>query len=219
MKIEVRGAIVSDDIAWIYDWFGEDYTSPKKVRDAIAEADGEDIDIDINSGGGDVFAGSDIYSAIRDYSGNVNIHVVGIAASAASVIACAGHSDISPTAQVMVHNVSSYASGDHHDHEKMADILRQANRSIAAAYTSKSAKLSEKDALELMDTETWLTAEDAVEWGLIDEISESQNANAKETDGANDDVRMAAAAFSGLIPASVVDKMQAKRSELLEFFS
>lgn len=217
MKINVKGAIISDDIAWIYDWFGEDYVSPKKVRDAIAEAaDGEDLDIDINSGGGDVFAGSDIYAALREYPGNVNIHVTGIAASAASVIACAGHSDIVPTAQVMIHNVSTYSSGDYHDMDKSSEMLKQANRAIAAAYTTKSSKLSEKDALALMDSETWLTAQDAVEWGLIDEISESRNANANTEK--DEDLRMVAAAFSGLLPASVVDKMQARKQELIEYF-
>lgn len=97
MKIDIKGAIVSNDDAWIYDWFGETYTSPKNVSAALEEANGEDVDIEINSGGGDVFAGSEIYAAIRAYPGTVNIHVVGLAASAASVIACAAKSDIAPT--------------------------------------------------------------------------------------------------------------------------
>ena len=216
MRIDVKGTVIPDTYAWIYDIFDEPYVSPSKVHAALEEAAGEDIDIDINSGGGDVFAGSEIYGAIRDYPGNVRIHVVGLAASAASVIACAGKSDIVPTAQVMVHNVSSYTAGDYRDMDKMSEVLKQANRAIAAAYTAKSAKLSEKDALDLMDTETWLTASDAVEWGLIDEISESKNAN-KPTDE-EDDIRMAAAA-GHMIPASVIDKMLAKQQELIERFS
>lgn len=76
MKIDIKGAIVPNDDAWIYDWFGETYTSPKNVSAALEEANGEDVDIEINSGGGDVFAGSEIYAAIRAYPGTVNIHVV-----------------------------------------------------------------------------------------------------------------------------------------------
>ncbi|MBQ7677142.1 MAG: Clp protease ClpP, partial [Lachnospiraceae bacterium] len=178
MKINVKGTVIPDTYAWIYDYFEEPYVSPSIVHDALEEAEGEDVDIYINSGGGDVFAGSEIYSAIRDYKGNVRIHVVGLAASAASVIACAAKSDISPTGQVMVHNVSTFAAGDYREMDRTSEMLRQANRAIAAAYTSKT-KMTEGDALELMDAETWLTASDAVDWGLIDEISENHNANSQ----------------------------------------
>lgn len=215
MRINVKGTVIPDEYSWIYDFFEEPYVSPGKVHAALEEAAGEDVDIDINSGGGDVFAGSEIYGAIRDYPGNVNIHVVGIAASAASVIACAGRSDIVPTAQVMVHNVSSYAHGNYHDMDKASEILKQANRAIAAAYVDKTG-MSEKDALDLMDTETWLTAKDAVEWGLIDSISENKNAN-RPTDE-SDDIRMAAAA-GHMIPASVIDKMLKRQKELIDYFS
>lgn len=84
MKIDIKGVIIPDSDAWIYDYFGEQYTSPSVVANALAEADGDDVDIDINSGGGDVFSGSEIYSAIRAYTGTVRIHVVGVAASAAA---------------------------------------------------------------------------------------------------------------------------------------
>lgn len=217
MKINVKGTVIPDEYAWIYDWFGEPYVSPSAVNAALEEADGEDVDVYINSGGGDVFAGSEIYSAIRDYEGNVKIHVVGLAASAASVIACAAKSDITPTGQVMVHNVSTYTAGDYHQMDKTSNILKQANRAIAAAYTSKT-EMTEKEALNLMDTETWLTASDAVAWGLIDEISENHNANNSGNDSGEDDIRMAAAA-GRMIPASVIDKMLAKQQELVEYFA
>ena len=215
MKINVKGTVISDAYAWIYDYFEEPYVSPSKVHDALEEAGGEDVDIYINSGGGDVFAGSEIYSAIRDYKGSVKIHVVGLAASAASMIACAAKSDITPTGQFMVHNVRTFTAGDYREMDHTSEMLRQANRAIAAAYTSKT-KMTEADALELMDAETWLTASDAVGWGLIDEISENQNANNQTGD--EDDLRMAAAA-GRMIPASVIDKMLAKQQELIEYFS
>jgi len=210
MKIDVKGAIVPDSDGWIYDWFGETYCSPSKVHAALDEANGEDVDIDINSGGGDVFAGSEIYSAIRSYKGNVKIHVVGVAASAASVIACAAKSDIAPTAQMMVHNVSTFAVGNYHDMDHASEMLKQANRAIAAAYVEK-AGMSEQDALDLMDAETWITAQDAVDYGLIDEIAGSQN-------GTGETVRLAAS-VGGMLPPSVIDKMQKRRQALLDYFT
>lgn len=213
MKIDIKGAIVPNDDAWIYDWFGETYTSPKNVSAALEEANGEDVDIEINSGGGDVFAGSEIYAAIRAYPGTVNIHVVGLAASAASVIACAAKSDIAPTAQMMVHNVSTWAAGNYHDMDHASSMLKQANRAIAAAYVEKSG-MSEKDALDLMDAETWITAQDAVDYGLIDKIAGSQN-SVQDEDAS---VRLAAS-VGGMLPPSVINKMQKRKQALLDYFS
>lgn len=212
MRINVKGTVVSNDDAWIYDWFGEEYISPAMVHAALEEAGGEMVDVDINSGGGSVFAGSEIYEALRTYDGGVKIHVVGIAASAASVIACAGKSDIAPTAQIMVHNVSSRQAGNYHDMEKMADILKQANRSIAAAYVEKTG-MSEQDALDLMDAETWLTANDAVEYGLIDSIS----AQSDVADNVED--LQLTASYGGTIPISVINKMQERKHSLIDYFS
>lgn len=198
MQIEIKGCIVPDSDAWIYDWFDIAYCCPKQVNEAISSAGGEPLEIFINSGGGDIFAGSEIYSAIRAYGGAVNIHVTGIAASAASVIACAGHSDISPTAMVMVHNVSSSADGDYHDMDKQSEILKKANETVAAAYVAKTG-MKQSEALELMDRETWLSADDAVKVGLIDGITESRN------------IQLVASYNSGMLPRSVINKMQSQR--------
>ena len=75
MRIDVKGTIVPNDDQWIYDLFEIEATSPKIVNDAIANANGDRLDVYINSGGGDVFSGSEIYSALREYSGTVKIHV------------------------------------------------------------------------------------------------------------------------------------------------
>ena len=207
MRVGIKGLIVPNDDAWIYDLFKFENTSPKAVEDALqqAETTGEDVDIDINSPGGDVFSGSEIYSAIRAYKGNVNIHVVGIAASAASVIACAAHSDISPTAQMMVHRVSTSATGNVNDMNHAAAMLQQADRAIAAAYVAKSG-MSEHDALDMMDAETWLTAQDAVDYGLIDEIAQS----AQETSQTS---RLAASA-ADMLPPDVIATMQERKKKL-----
>lgn len=169
MKINVKGNIVQNDSKWIYDWLGMEATSPNDVISALSKANGEDIDIDINSGGGDIFAGSEIYTALRSYQGKVNINIVGLAASAASVIAMAGHTVISPTGLFMIHNVSSYAGGDHNVMERQAQTLRTADQSIANAYKAKTG-LSDKELLDLMDKETWLSAEQAIKLKFVDGI-------------------------------------------------
>ncbi|WP_161945125.1 Clp protease ClpP, partial [Streptococcus suis] len=90
----------------------------------------EDIEIHINSGGGSVFAGSEIFTALKSYSGKKVVKIVGLAASAASVIAMAGDViEMSPTAQMMIHNVSSFASGDHTALRKEADVIEAMNQS------------------------------------------------------------------------------------------
>lgn len=168
-KIEVKGTIVGNADKWIYEWFGMDATCPKDVNAAISEANGEPLLVEINSGGGDVFAGSEIYTSLKAYAGTVEINIVGLAASAASVIAQAGHSRISPTALFMVHNVSGSAAGDFHDMQQEAEILQTANKAVAAAYLEKTGK-SMEELLGIMDAETWMDAQKAVEYGFVDEV-------------------------------------------------
>lgn len=168
-RINVKGTIISSDVQWIYDLFDIEATSPNKIADALTDANGEDIEVVINSGGGDVFAGSEIYTELKSYSGNVTNKIVGIAASAASVIAMSGKTLISPTAQIMIHNVSSRARGDYRDLQHESDVLKNYNKSIASAYILKSG-MKEDELLELMDNETWFNAQQAKEYGFVDEI-------------------------------------------------
>lgn len=167
-KIHVKGTIISDRQQRIYDWIGIEATSPSKVLNSLP-TNNSSIEVVINSGGGDVFAGSEIYTALKEYTGEVVVKVVGLAASAASVIAMAGDKVlISPTAQMMVHNVSTYAAGDYRDFEHTAEVLKSANQSIANAYKSKTGK-TDDELKTLMDDETWFNAKTAVEEGFADE--------------------------------------------------
>jgi ATP-dependent protease ClpP protease subunit len=169
-KINIKGTIISSNVQWIYDLFGMEATSPVKVSDALDGADGDDVEVIINSGGGDVFAGSEIYTELKSYSGNVTVKIVGIAASAASVIAMAGNKvQISPTAQIMIHNVSSRGAGDYRDFQHEADVLKNYNKSIASAYMIKTG-MKEEELLSLMDDETWFNAQQAKENKFVDEI-------------------------------------------------
>jgi len=201
--INIKGPIISSDEAWIYDWFGIENVNPKVVHDAIAKANGEKLDVYVNSGGGDIFAASEIYESLRSYKGDVMIHVVGLAASAASVVTCARESEIAPTAMVMVHNVSCTAQGDYHDMKHQAEVLQKANKTIANAYIAKTG-MTEAEALAMMDKETWLTAQDAVDKKLCNCISKPQQ-NSTTT------VQLAASYNSGLLPRNVIEKMMNDR--------
>lgn len=171
MNVDVKGTIVSDEESLFYSWYGITHTAPKMVNKAINEArlKNEALDVYVNSGGGDIFAGSEIYTSLKAYS-NVKIHIVGLAASATSAICMAGESDITETGMVMIHNVSSYAEGDYNAMKHSSEVLEKANRAIASAYIAKTG-LSEKEVLALMNKETWLTAKEAVEQGFINKIA------------------------------------------------
>lgn len=166
-QIMVKGPIIPNNDKWLYDMLGMEATSP---QDILLPADNESVEVVINSGGGDVYAGSEIYTALKSHKGEVVVKIVGVAASAASVIAMAGDVvEISPTAQLMIHNVKSGLQGDHRDFEHEASVLEGYNTSIASAYVNKTGRKLE-ELLELMANETWFTADAAVENGLADKV-------------------------------------------------
>lgn len=169
-EINIKGDIIGNDMAWMYDWFGIDYTCPKNIIDALTSADGDEIVFKINSKGGSIEAASEIYAEIRSYKGKKTARIMGMAASAASVIATACYCEMAPTALFMMHNVSIRGvSGDHLDMEHQAEVLETADKTVAAAYVAKTGK-SEGEILSLMEKETWLDANKALELGLIDKI-------------------------------------------------
>ncbi|ETC90812.1 Clp protease ClpP [Enterococcus faecalis] len=168
VKIKINGPIISSDDKWFYDWFDMEATSPKDVLDLLP-ANNEDVEVTINSYGGLVDMGNEIYTALRTYEGHVKVNVV-MAGSAASVIAMAGNTvSISPVGRIMIHNVAMSTGGDYHEMDKASEILQKGNSALANAYVAKTGKTKE-EILALMDKETWLTAEEAVENGFVDEI-------------------------------------------------
>lgn len=198
MKISVKGPIIPSNHQWIYDWLDMEATSPKKISAQLEKANNKDIEVEINSGGGSVFDASEIYTALKDYTGNVTVKIVGIAASAASVIAMAGNKIMmSPTAQMMIHNASTRASGDYRDMDQASNLLKNVNQTVANAYSIKSGK-SYEELLSMMDDETWLTAKQAVEHNLIDEVM------------FQDDAEFVASTQDegGLLPKQVIDKIR-----------
>lgn len=149
-------------------WFDDDVT-PKAFR-ADLDAGAGDIIVWINSPGGDCVAAAQIYNMLMDYKGTVTVKIDGIAASAASVIAMAGTKVLmSPTALMMIHNPLTVAIGDSEEMQKAIDMLSEVKESIINAYEIKTG-LSRAKLSHLMDAETWMNANKAVELGFADEI-------------------------------------------------
>lgn len=175
-EINVKGDIVINEYAEFYKWFDWECTCPQDVKSVLdSTPENEQIDVYINSGGGHVTAGQEIYSLLRQDK-RVRIHIQGMACSAASIVAMAGKSDMSPVAMLMIHNVSGGAQGDFHEMEKAQRELKSMNEALAGAYAEKTGMDMQK-LLQLMDKETWLTANQCIEMGFVDEIDKPAQTN------------------------------------------
>lgn len=169
-KINIRGVMIPNNYKFYYDWLGIDSTCPADVQKVLdAFQDGDEIEVYINSPGGVIDVGSEIYTLLRSNKEYVKIYITGEACSAASIVAMAGYCEMAPTALMMVHCVSTRASGNHNDMEHMAEVLHTADQALCTAYTAKSG-MTQQEALDMMDKETWLTAEQAKEKGLVDAV-------------------------------------------------
>jgi len=199
IELRITGYIVSDGMAWLYEWFGEPYTAPNKFRDELQKYNGKNITIWIDSPGGDIIAGCAIYTAIMAFKGKKTVKIDGIAASAASVIAMAGDTVMmSPASLIMIHNPWTRITGDAYDLEKGIDALNACKEIIINAYEKKT-KLPRDELSELMDAETWFTPQTAIENkfadGMLFEDEEERNfeniiAGAKLVFNSFDDSRM-----------------------------
>ena len=149
-------------------WFDDDVT-PQLFKDELMSGEG-DVTVWINSPGGDCIAAAQIYNMLKEYPGNITVKVDGLAASAASVIAMAGDTVLmSPVSMMMIHNPATIAMGDHVVMQQVIDMLDEVKESIINAYVIKSG-LSRAKLAHLMDAETWMNANKAVELGLADGI-------------------------------------------------
>ena len=170
VELRISGDIISDDSAWMYEWFDIDATSPNKFRAQLQEYKNKDIVVWIDSYGGDVFAAAGIYNALKEHKGNVIVKIDSKAMSAASVIAMAGNRiEISPVGMLMIHNPLTYCEGDMRDMRHTADVLDEVKTTIINAYQSKTGKTRNKIS-EMMDNETWMSAKTAVTEGFADSI-------------------------------------------------
>jgi len=173
MTIKLFGDVTSDEWVWLYDLFSLPCCSPKTVRDAIAQlpAD-EDLIIEVNSPGGDVWAGFEIFGLLQSLGERTEAHIIAMAASAATTItsACA-RVFASPVAQIMIHQpaVSAWGSYNNEDTQRMLNFLDSVKASIINGYLVKcGGKASRRTLEKLVDQNTWMPAQDAIRLGLVD---------------------------------------------------
>ncbi len=160
-------------------WFGDEVT-PGLFRDDLNKCKG-DIQVWINSPGGDVFAAAQIYNMLMDYPHRVTVKIDGLAASAASVIAMAGTEvQMSPVAMMMIHNPMTAAIGDAAEMHRAIAMLEEVKESIINAYEIKTG-MSRTKISHLMDAESWFNAKKAVELGFADKILFADEAQVGET--------------------------------------
>lgn len=158
-----------------YSWWGDEATPKQFKQDLDALGDISELRVYINSPGGDVFAGQTIYSILKRCQAQVSVYVDGLAASAASLVAMAGDRIIMPrNAMMMIHNPWTFVAGDANDLLEVVDALDKIREAMIAVYEEQTGM--EKDRIvQMLDAETWMTAEEAVEMGFADEIEEAKH--------------------------------------------
>ena len=208
--LELSGTIAEES------WFDDDVT-PQLFKDELNAGTG-DITVWINSPGGDCVAAAQIYNMLTNYKGKVTVKIDGIAASAASVIAMAGDTVlVSPVSMLMIHNPATIAWGDHAEMQKAIDMLAEVKESIINAYVLKTG-LSRPKLSHLMDAETWMDANKAVELGFADEIMTRAKAEPEEGADEGEEEKKPPAPSSMLFSSRAVNnalfnKMAAKYRE------
>lgn len=173
MRAQMSGYVVADEDAEIYRMFGYRVVSPGDVRNAIQKnPEGETLVFEVNSPGGNMFAGYEMYSVLKAAEIPTAADIQSMSASAAST-AMLGVDVVraSPVAQVMIHAPSVIADGNAADHERAAAALNSFKESILNAYELKSGgKKTRQELSDMMAAETWLTVQDAMAAGLVDEV-------------------------------------------------
>ena len=166
----MNGEVIPSDYADVYDYLGYENINPKAIKQALNEANGSDVELEINSPGGYVDAGSEIYTALKEYQGQVTAKITGQACSAASWIALAADRvEMSPTAQMMIHRASTISSGNSDDLASDLNALNSLDKSFVDLYSQRTG-LDAQEVYRLMCNTTWMNAKEAVDKGFADEI-------------------------------------------------
>ncbi len=176
LDLYIYGDVEGDGYDWWWDEVIESETSANTFRDALTEhADAKQINVYINSYGGSVFEGTAIYNQLRRHPAHKTVYVDGFACSIASVIAMAGDEVVMPrNTMMMIHNMWLGVTGNAAELRKAADDLDTINAAGRQAYLAKAGdKLDEATLTEMMDKETWLTAEQCIAYGLADRYADS----------------------------------------------
>ena len=171
----VQAAATDDNTISVFDVIGQDYWSgegvtAKRIAAALRSIGDRDVVVNINSPGGDMFEGLAIYNLLREHPGKVTVKVLGVAASAASIIAMAGDDvQVARAGFLMIHNAWVLAAGNRHDFRDYADYLEPFDASMADIYVARSG-LELKAVQTMMDGETWIGGSAAIEQGFADAL-------------------------------------------------
>lgn len=165
-----------------YDWWTDTGITALAFRDQLhALGDVKRLTVRINSPGGDVWDGMSIYNLLSQFQAQTTIVIDGIAASVASLIAMAGDTvKAMEVSQLMIHDAWTVAVGNEQDLRDLADVLAKIDQQIADTYAVRSGSKTAKQFREIMNKDTYLTAQEALEWGLVDEVIQTR----KTGDGA-----------------------------------
>ena len=194
-------------------WYDDDVT-PKLFEQELM-ADKSDVTLRINSPGGDCVAAAQIYNMLMNYKGNITVKIDGIAASAASVIAMAGSKVLmSPVSMLMIHNPSTIAAGDKAEFQKAMAMLSEVKESIINAYEIKTG-LARVKLAHLMDEESWMNANKAVELGFADGILK-RNAESAALDQPDVSVMYSKAAVTNSFFTKVTEKCRIKTEPIIQ---
>ena len=202
--------MVADDDLWVYEWFGISAFSPLAVRNALRDNTDDELVVEVNSGGGSVFAGFEIFSLLRGASCRT------VASAASTIISCCGTVQMSPVAQIMLHLPAISTSGNRDDHRESIKLLDSITESILNGYETKCRGKATRERLaQLMRAETWIPAQDAVEMGLADEILYQDDASAALP---GDIVNAVGSSIRGLVNGAALPsaaELRAKYAELV----
>lgn len=170
----IKAADTDDNSISVFDVIGSDFwgegVTAKRIAGALRGMNGNDVTVNINSPGGDMFEGLAIYNLLREYEGKVTVKVLGLAASAASIIAMAGDEvQIGRGAFLMIHNCWVYAMGNRHDFSQLADDMAPFDKAMADIYSARTG-LSHESIAAMMDGETYIGGSDAVDKGFADRL-------------------------------------------------
>ncbi|WP_312973569.1 head maturation protease, ClpP-related [Atlantibacter sp.] len=190
------------------DWYGEGVTA-SRIAGALRAIGGADVTVNINSPGGDMFEGLAIYNLLREYEGKVTVKVLGLAASAASIIAMAGDEvQIGRGAFLMIHNCWVYAMGNRHDLAQVAADMEPFDKAMNDIYGARTG-LSAEAIEAMMNAETYIGGSDAVEKGFADRLL-----SADEIADDNDSPAAALRKLDALLAKT--DTPRSKRRKLLK---
>lgn len=174
-----------DNAISIYDTIGESWdgngVTVKRIAAALrAIGKKEDVVVNINSPGGSMFEGMAIYNTLKEHEGKVTVRVVGLAASAASIIAMAGDEiQVAKTGFLMIHNAWVVAVGNRHDLDGVSETLALFDETMAEMYSAQTG-IEKKKVTKMMDEETWIKGEEAVEMGFATDLLPSDAVEADE---------------------------------------